>query len=109
MEEEKEKFEKSMRETKAEQKMMLDKQSAQLFKEQNEEFGNRVKSHEKKIKERQDGDEKRIAGLEAEKKKLLQELKEEKAKLGDAEVRCKDLERLKKSYGEDAEKLTDEF
>lgn len=105
MEEEMENFQKMKRETEAKLKMELDEQLNKLTKEHNEQYRKRVEAIEKETKKRQDDDGKKIADLEAEKKRLLQNLVEQESKLRHIQAKCKDQETLKGVYEKEVEKL----
>lgn len=80
-----------------------------LEKQQDELYRARVEKLERETKERQDGDRRKIADLEAKNKELARKLEEQKSKLREAESKCKDTEMLKALYEEKAEKLKEDL
>jgi hypothetical protein len=105
LEEEKDNFKKRMRAVSAEQDVKLNEQRAKLEKEQDEKYIKRVEILERETNEQRDDDKQMIVDLEAENKKLLEKLEEQKSKLEQVENGSMEQEKLKLLYKQDAEEI----
>jgi hypothetical protein len=109
LEEEKDDFNKKMRAVEAEHEVKLDKRRTELEKEHNEKYRKREETLEREMQECRDEDKRKITNLEAEMKKLSEELDEQRSKLIRIEGKCKDAEVLKKVYEGKAAELEEKL
>lgn len=98
LEEDRRKFEKSVKATEAEQKLELQKKLEDLENKHSEEYEKRVKVLEEETKSRQESDKEIMTSLEGKNNKLSEKLEEEKSKLEEIEHKCMEIEMLKNLY-----------
>ncbi|KAH6672092.1 hypothetical protein B0J14DRAFT_655966 [Halenospora varia] len=109
LEDKKEKFDDRMKLAELEQQAKLSQQKTDLEKTLDEQYRKCVEKLEREMKERQDGDRKRMADLEAKNEELEEKLEDEKSKLRQSEGKCKDTDMLKTFYERETENLREDL
>lgn len=109
LEDKKEKFDDRMKLAELEQQAKLSQQKTDLEKTLDEEYRKRVEKLEREMKERQDGDRKRMADLEAKNEELEEKLEEQKENLRQSESKFNDIEKLKMLYQEESKKFREDL
>ncbi|EPE32152.1 hypothetical protein GLAREA_07285 [Glarea lozoyensis ATCC 20868] len=106
LEEEKREFENTKITKEAKQVLKLQEKKAELEREHNKRYDERVADLEKAIKKSQDDDKKKITDLQSRNDELVKDVEEQRRRLKDAEKRCKDVEKLRSLSETEVEDLS---